>query len=104
MTFDPAAPTSATKERYLLRLYVAGATRRSLAAIQDVQRLCEARLAGQYTLEIIDIHQQPELARADGVVATPTLVKHEPPPARRLVGGGFAEPRVLSALGVLSID
>jgi circadian clock protein KaiB len=101
MNSEPAAATSV---QYLLRLYVAGATRRSVAAIQDLQRVCEARLAGRYALEVIDIYQQPARARADGIVATPTLVKHEPPPARRLVGGDFAEPRVLSALGVPSID
>jgi circadian clock protein KaiB len=101
MHSDPAAATSAP---CLLSLYVAGATRRSVAAIQDLQRFCEAHLTGRYTLEIIDVYQQPARARADGIVATPTLVKHEPAPARRLVGGDFAEPRVLSALGVSSID
>jgi circadian clock protein KaiB len=101
MNSNPEATASAP---YLLSLYVAGATRRSVTAIQELQRFCEAHVPGRYTLEIIDVHQQPERARADGIVATPTLVKHQPAPARRLVGGDFAEPRVLSALGVPSID
>jgi circadian clock protein KaiB len=108
MSMDHAAPASSPaslpEDRYLLRLYVAGATRRSVAAIQDVQRLCETRLPGRYILEIIDVHQQPGLARDDGVIATPTLVRQAPPPVRRLVGGFFADARVLSALGVPSSD
>jgi len=106
MTSDDLTPEAAPafEERYLLRLYVAGATSRSTAAIQAVQRQCAVQLPDRYTLEVIDVHQQPELARADGIVATPTLVKHAPPPARRLVGGFSRDSRILFALGCASTE
>jgi circadian clock protein KaiB len=87
------------EEPYLLRLYVAGVTARSTAAIQAVQHFCAAQLCGRYTLEIIDVHQQPGLARSERIVATPTLVKYAPPPVRRLVGGFTSDSRMRSALG-----
>jgi circadian clock protein KaiB len=105
MRTDEATPEAAGSEaRYLLRLYVAGATPRSAAAIQAVQRQCAVQLPGRYKLEVVDVHQQPALARADGIVATPTLVKHAPPPVRRLVGGFSRDSRILLALGCVSID
>jgi circadian clock protein KaiB len=100
----PPPESKAFEERYLLRLYVAGATPRSAAAIQAVQHQCALQLPGRYTLEVVDVHQQPALARADGIVATPTLVKHAPPPARRLVGGFSRDSRILLALGCVSRD
>jgi circadian clock protein KaiB len=95
------------RELYRLRLYVAGVTRRSMKVIEGVQRLCEAQLPGGYDLDVIDIHQQPELARADGILATPTLVRHAPLPGARVVGGffvgdAFADERVLSLLGIVA--
>jgi circadian clock protein KaiB len=94
------------EERYRLRLYVAGVTRRSMKVIEGVQRLCETRLQGRYDLDVVDIHQQPALARADRVLATPTLVRQAPPPSLRVVGGFFAgdmfaNERVLSMLDIV---
>jgi circadian clock protein KaiB len=105
MTADDAVPDAppSPEESYLLRLYVAGATPRSAAAIQAVQRLCAVQLPGRYTLEVIDVHQQPALARAERIIATPTLVKHAPSPVQRLVGDFSRDSRILVALGV-SID
>jgi len=71
---------------YILKLYVAGATPRSQQAILRTRELCEAELNGDYELEVIDIYQQPLLAREGQILATPTLVKTFPPPVRRLIG------------------
>ena len=80
------APGDAIAEKYLLRLYVAGATARSRQALRRVYLLCEGEMKGNYDLEVIDVYQQPELARANQIVATPTLVREVPRPARRFIG------------------
>jgi circadian clock protein KaiB len=72
--------------KYVLRLYVAGATDRSRLAILRARQLCETELAGNFDLEVIDVYQQPILARDGHIVATPTLVREFPPPVRRLIG------------------
>ena len=72
--------------KYFLRLYVAGATARSRQALRRVYQLCEAELKDNYELEVIDVYQQPELAREHQIVATPTLVKEFPRPVRRFIG------------------
>ena len=72
--------------KYVLRLYVAGATARSNEAILCVRQLCAAELHGNFDLEVIDVYQQPFLARDGQIVATPTLVKKLPLPVRRLIG------------------
>jgi circadian clock protein KaiB len=83
--------------KYVLRLFVAGATARSCQAVLRVRQLCEAELKDNCELDVIDIYQQPELARANQIVATPTLIKESPRPMRRFIGnllnttGLFAE-------------
>jgi circadian clock protein KaiB len=72
--------------KYILRLYVAGATDRSRQAILRARQLCEAELNGNFELEVIDVYQQPILARDGQIVATPTLVREFPRPVRRLIG------------------
>ena len=72
--------------KYVLRLFVAGATARSRQAILRVRQLCEAELKDNCTLEVIDIYQQPHLARENQIVATPTLIKEFPRPVRRFIG------------------
>jgi circadian clock protein KaiB len=72
--------------KYVLRLFVAGATARSHQAILRIRQLCEAELKDNYALEVIDIYQQPELARENQIVATPTLIKELPLPVRRFIG------------------
>jgi len=72
--------------KYILRLFVAGATARSRQAVLRVRQLCEAELKDNYELEVIDIYQQPSLARANQIVATPTLIKEIPLPVRRFIG------------------
>lgn len=72
--------------KYIVRLYVAGATQRSRQAVRRVRQLCEAEFKQNFELEVIDVHQQPILARDGQIVATATLVKEFPPPVRRLIG------------------
>jgi circadian clock protein KaiB len=81
-----ALPGHQPDEHYRLRLYVTGATPRSLRAIENLKHLCESRLSGRYDLEVVDIYQQPQLAREDQIVAAPTLLKLLPWPLRRLIG------------------
>ena len=69
-----------------MRLFVAGATARSRQAVLRVRQLCEAELKGNCKLDVIDIYQQPKLARANQIVATPTLIKEFPRPVRRFIG------------------
>ncbi|HET9598549.1 MAG TPA: circadian clock KaiB family protein [Anaeromyxobacteraceae bacterium] len=83
-TSGNGAPAAA--ERYVLKLYVTGATLTSRQAIERVRELCEQRLAGRYELEVIDVRQLPALARGDQIVATPTLIKVLPEPIRRYIG------------------
>lgn len=90
----------AGQERYLLRLYVAGVTPRSADVLARIRALCEEYLAGRYELEVIDIFQQPDLARAHQIVVTPTLIKVRPPPLRRLVGDLLATEEVLRGLNL----
>ena len=83
--FEKALTTMHTA-KHTLRLYVAGATDRSRQAILRARQLCETELNGHYDLEVIDVYQQPILARDGQIVATPTLVREFPRPVRRLIG------------------
>ena len=85
---------------YQLRLYVTGNTARSVRAIQSIRTFCDQHLSGQYRLEIIDIHQQPEMARQEQLIAAPTLIKRSPLPLRRLVGDMSQSGRVMAGLGL----
>jgi len=85
MSFERALATQPTG-KYVLRLYVAGATDRSRQAILCARRLCETELKGNFELEVIDVYQQPILARDGQIVATPTLVREFPRPLRQLIG------------------
>ena len=80
------SPVTAVMHQYILRLFVAGATDRSHHAILRVRELCETLLKGRVKLEVIDIYQQPALARENQIVATPTLIIALPVPLRRFIG------------------
>jgi circadian clock protein KaiB len=80
------APAKSKSEKFILRLYVAGITPRSTKAIANVKTICEEHLSGRYELDIIDIYQQPTLARDEQIVAAPTLIKKLPLPIRKLIG------------------
>lgn len=73
-------------ERFVLRLYVAGAAPRSARAVEALRNLCDDHLRARYELEVIDVYQQPQLARDEHVDVIPVLVKLAPPPVRRIVG------------------
>ena len=83
---DSAPGRRRAARRYLLRLYVTGVTRHSRHAVERVRAICEEQLAGDYDLEVIDIHQVPALAKGAQIVATPTLIRVLPAPLRRFIG------------------
>ena len=87
-------------ERYNLRLYVAGQTPKSLAAIANLKRICETHLAGRYAVEVIDLVERPQLAAADQILAIPTLVRRVPEPLRRIIGDLSQTERVLIGLDI----
>lgn len=92
------------RDTYVLRLYVSGMTPNSLQAIENVRALCAKHLAGRCRLEIIDIFQQPHLAREGQIIAAPTLVKELPPPLRRFIGDMSKEERILVGLNIRKKD
>jgi circadian clock protein KaiB len=85
---------------FVLRLYVSGMTPRSRQAIDNIRKLCEEHMAGRYDLEIIDIYQQPHLAKEGQVIAAPTLVKKLPPPLRKVIGDMGDPGRIMVVLGI----
>ncbi len=93
-----AAARRAQIEKYVLRLYVAGMTPRSREAIRTVTTLCEEHLAGHYDLEVIDLYQQPTLAKGEQIIAAPTLVKKLPQPLRRFIGSMANKEKILVGL------
>jgi circadian clock protein KaiB len=88
--------------RYVLRLYIAGATERSRRALARARRLCDVELKGRCKLEVIDVYQQPILARDGQIVATPTLVKEFPLPVRRFIGALEDTARIVVGLDLQS--
>lgn len=92
------ADRDSESETYVLRLYVTGTTPRARAAILKVKSFCEENLKGHYNLEIVDIYQQPEFAKAEQIIAAPTLIKQLPLPLRRLVGDLSQRDRVIAGL------
>ncbi|HEV2378276.1 MAG TPA: circadian clock KaiB family protein [Terriglobia bacterium] len=104
MTKKKARSREAQKERYVLCLYVTGSTPRSSRSILNIRTLCENRLFGRYKLQVIDIYQQPELARKEQIIAAPTLIKSFPLPLRKLVGDLSDQERVLAGLDLKRED
>jgi circadian clock protein KaiB len=82
-------------ERWELRLYVAGQTPKSLAAFANLKKICETHLRGKYRIEVIDLVVHPELARADQIVAIPTLIRKVPTPMKRIIGDLSNQERTL---------
>jgi circadian clock protein KaiB len=81
-----------------LKLYVAGQTAKSLQAFANLKRICEAHLAGQYQIEVVDLLKNPQLARGDQIFALPTLVRKLPAPVRKIIGNLSDTERVLVGL------
>jgi circadian clock protein KaiB len=86
------------KQKYILRLYVAGATGKSQMAIENIHKIAEEYLEGQYELEVIDIYQQPDMIKRDQIIAAPTLIKKLPLPLRKIIGDLSNKERVLVGL------
>jgi circadian clock protein KaiB len=85
-------------ERYILRLYVTGITRNSRQAITNIKKICDEHLQGRYDLEVIDIYQQPTLAKGEQILAAPTLIKKLPLPLRKFIGDMSNTERILVGL------
>lgn len=100
--FEKMLRKTERKERYVLKLYVAGASSRSGQAIANVRSLCEEYLAGRFDLEVIDIYQQPAIAVSEQIVAAPTLIKKFPAPPRRMIGDLSDRDKILVGLNIVA--
>ncbi len=83
-----------------LRLYIAGQTRKSVVAFNNLRRICEEHLHGEYRIEVIDLLRNPMLARGDQILAVPTLVRKLPEPVKKIIGDLSNEERVLVGLDI----
>ncbi len=91
---------TAKPEIWHLRLYVAGQTTKSIAAFANLKKICEEYLKGQYTIEVVDLLENPKLAKGDQILAIPTLVRKLPPPIRKIIGDLSNTERVLVGLNL----
>lgn len=87
-------------KKYELRLYIAGNTAKSVAALANLKKYCEEHLKGQYKIEVIDLLVQPQLAEGDQIFAIPTLVRKVPEPIRKIIGDLSNEEKVLVGLNI----
>jgi circadian clock protein KaiB len=87
-----------------LRLYVAGQTPRSLAALSNLNEICESHLKGRYRIEVVDLVERPQLSKGDQILALPTLVRKLPPPMRKIIGDLSDTERVLVGLDLRNAD
>lgn len=94
------ADSAPTTEVWMLRLYVAGQTAKSLTAFANLKRICDEHLAGKYRIEIVDLIKNPTLAKGDQILAIPTLVRQLPPPVKKLIGDLANTERVLVGLDI----
>lgn len=93
-------PAEATREKFVLRLYVAGNSPQSTRAVERARAFCESHLKGRYELTIVDLYQHPEVTQDEQIIAAPTLVKTLPPPLRQLIGDLSNTSRLLLALDI----
>jgi len=98
----PHRPVRRLAVTWRLRLYVAGATPKSVAAFDNLKNLCDEHLAGQYSIDIVDLLQNPKLARGDQILAVPTLVRQLPRPLKKIIGDLSNKERVLVGLDLRS--
>ncbi len=90
------------RPEWILKLYVAGKTPKSIAAFANLKRICETHLKGQYQIEVVDLLENPALAKNDQIIAVPSLVRQLPPPVKKVIGDLANEDRVLVELELLS--
>jgi circadian clock protein KaiB len=93
-------PAEATPDTFVLRLYIAGQTPKCMRAFSNLKRICEQYLADRYRIEMIDLLEDPALARGDQILAVPTLVRRVPVPVRKIIGDLSNTERVLAGLDV----
>lgn len=93
-----AASRDSAGQPYVLRLYIAGLTPRSQEAVRTITGICEEHLAGRYDLEVIDLYQNPVLAKGEQIIAAPTLIKQLPLPLRKIIGNMADKDKVLVGL------
>ncbi|HMA61233.1 MAG TPA: circadian clock protein KaiB [bacterium] len=92
------------QEEYILKLYVSGMTPKSRKAVSNVKEICETHLKGSYTLKVIDLYQNPKLAKGEQIVAMPTLIKKLPPPLRKIIGDMSDKDKLLVGLDLVKIN
>ena len=97
-TQSSAEAVASSSETFLLRLYVAGQTPKCIRAFANLKRICEEYLAGRYHIEMVDLLQNPQLARGDQILAVPTLVRRLPEPMKKIIGDLSNTERVLVGL------
>ena len=88
---------------WILRLYVAGQTPKARAAFANLKQICEEHLRGQYRIEVIDLVENPQLAKGDQIFALPTLVRRLPPPMKKIIGDLSNTERVLVGLEICPV-
>ncbi|HEY9707404.1 MAG TPA: circadian clock KaiB family protein [Oculatellaceae cyanobacterium] len=91
-------------EMWLLRLYVAGQTPKSITAFANLKKICEEYLKGQYRIEVIDLLENPQLAKQDQIVALPTLVRQLPPPLKKIIGDLSNKEKILVGLNLEKVQ
>lgn len=92
------------KFEYILQLFITGATPNSLRAVTNIKQICEEHLKGKYSLEIVDVYQQQEIAEQEQLIALPLLIKKHPMPQRKMIGDLSDAKKVLKGLGLPSLD
>ncbi len=100
----PSKKGVAEKDKWVLRLYVAGQTQKSLNAFSNLKAICEQQLEGKYEIEVIDLLINPQLSRDDQILAIPTLVRKIPAPVRKIIGDLSNTEKVLVGLDLLHIN
>lgn len=93
-----------SEETFILRLYVAGQTKKSMTAFANLKKICEEHLAGRYRIEVIDLLENPQLSKGDQILAVPTLVRKLPPPIKKIIGDLSNTERVLVGLDLRPAD
>lgn len=104
MESDAAQPALSNRAEWILRLYVAGQTPRSLAAFTNLKRVCESHLKGKYEIEVVDLLVSPALAKGDQIVAVPSVVRQLPPPVKKIIGDLANEERMLVGLDLRPVS
>jgi circadian clock protein KaiB len=99
---DEVGPVADADEKWRLRLYVAGRSPKCVAALENLRRFCEEHMPGQYEIEVVDLLENPRLAKDDQIVAIPTLVRKLPEPLRRIIGDLSNSERMLVGLDLKS--